>query len=587
MKQFKEIYYIIDFMKMEIRKWLKLFFLGFFLIILVNTFSYIFPYFTIILIDDLIPSKNYDLFIKILILLLVIYIFKELFVFIYQNIFFKIRENIGNKLRLKIFTAFDYLKYNQFEQIESSNRYAYITSDINNIKRIFDQTFIHIFKNLISISIGMFFMLKLLPIFSLCVVLILGIYTFFVLKKESWLLKKEKYLSRAFGNLLNQAMAPLYNFLPIKMYNVFNIFKRYLETAQKDYLNDQYSIFKFKNKLNLYQNSLINIMTVFIFIYCGIKIMNQELTLGKMIGYNFYFGILSNAFLGLINFKLNLQSTIASIVRIKEFNKLEKEKINQFSISLNSKANSICFQSVSFSYPMPKNDFNLKDISFSLKGDEILAIIGDNGSGKSTLIKLILGVYDTYDGKILINNVMLEKYNIKNIRDYIGYVPQDNFFINGSLKDNIILNNKENFDKLDKVMNLCGLSDFISRLNEDCETILKTNENFLSGGYQQRIGLARAYYKKPKILIFDEATSQLDPNFEYEQKELLNNFKEQGIPVIVITHRMSMLSIADKILCLQNGRVVFIGENSDAFKNSKILDFLNKQGIKLESITNN
>ncbi len=221
----------------------------------------------------------------------------------------------------------------------------------------------------------------------------------------------------------------------------------------------------------------------------------------------------------------------------------------------------ICFKNVCFSYNV-HNSKALKDINLHISKGACIGIIGKSGSGKSTLINLLLGLLEPTDGEILIDNFDL-KNNIRGWQNHIGYVPQDIFLIDDTLRNNIAFGIDLvdiNSSKLKKAIELSQLSDYIDSLPKGLETYVGERGVKISGGQRQRIGIARALYNSPDILVLDEATSSLDGTTEAGLMSAVNALK--GIKTIVIVaHRLSTIKNCEYIYKLENGQVINHGSN--------------------------
>ena len=200
----------------------------------------------------------------------------------------------------------------------------------------------------------------------------------------------------------------------------------------------------------------------------------------------------------------------------------------------------------------------LNDINFSIKDNEIIGITGLSGSGKSTLVSTILGQQESYSGKVKISNIDIKKLSKKCIRSNISIVPQSNNFLNDSILNNITLFRSYNKNKVIAACKAACIWDDINKLPMKEETIISNDTNLLSGGQLQRIAIARSLYDNPKILILDEATSSLDAKTE---NLIMSNLAKMDCTVIFITHRLTTLEIADKILFLENGHINKIGNH--------------------------
>ncbi len=566
----KKINYLLSFIKKDLIKHKFKFLFASLLLILSTLISYVFPKLTIIIIDEILPQKDTKQLIQIITIIAVMYFFSEIFSFIYQQLFKTIKENLGIYLQLKLLTNYKYLKYSEFEKIDENDKYSYMTLDIHNVKKLFDETIIGFFKDLLSFTVGIFFMFKLFVDSTIVIFIVLIIFTVLLRNKSIKLQIKENEIAKIFGNVIYEIMTPIDQYFSVKIHNVFDIFMNKISEAQQNYLQKFLNIYKLRLKITSLQNLLANFSVLFIFLFFGIKIIEQEFTIGQLIGYNFFLSLVLASYNKLIIFYLDLQSSIASIDRLMNFLEMENEtKLFKSKINLKS-LNKIEFRNLSFSYQLGNHMFNINNINFSLNSGEILGIIGKNGSGKSTLIKLLLCIYSDYEGEILINNTNIWTYNINTIRDSISFVPQNSFFIDSSLRENIIMGAEYDESKLNNIIEECGLKDYMAHLNDNINSIINRTHVFLSSGYQQRIAIARALYKEPKLLILDEANSQLDPDAELTYKKLILSIKSKNIPIILITHKKSIIDIVDKILILKHGKVVAYGEKNFTFATNKV-----------------
>ena len=239
---------------------------------------------------------------------------------------------------------------------------------------------------------------------------------------------------------------------------------------------------------------------------------------------------------------------------------------------MNLSKKEICIENITFAYPESKSPV-LKDLSLNIKAKSCVAFVGSTGSGKSTTIDLILGLLEPQNGCIRIDEITLEKSNIKSWQRLIGYVPQSIFITDDTIAKNIALGTEENdidFDKIKLVSKLANIDQFITNeLPQQYLTKLGEAGVKLSGGQRQRIGIARALYRDPKVLIFDEATSSLDNLTEQQVMDSINKLKNT-ITIILIAHRLSTIKDCDLIYHLNNGKIISKG----TFKELSIKDKL-------------
>ena len=226
----------------------------------------------------------------------------------------------------------------------------------------------------------------------------------------------------------------------------------------------------------------------------------------------------------------------------------------------------IKFENVFFSHEN-SNAKILQNISLEIRRGQKVGIIGKSGAGKSTLIDLILGLIKPIEGKILIDDSNLE-YNLRDWQKQIGYVPQDIYLLDDTIKNNIAFGlntNDINQERILKSIELSRLKDYVGSLEKKENTVVGNMGIKISGGQKQRIGIARALYHNPKILILDEATSSLDTINERKIMEEIYN-TTRNITLIVVTHRHKSVSSCDKIYLLDNGKIIDEGKFADLEK---------------------
>ena len=268
---------------------------------------------------------------------------------------------------------------------------------------------------------------------------------------------------------------------------------------------------------------------------------------------------------------------------------IEKPPISQF-------RGKIEFRGVNFSYPSdPKQRLILNNINLTFDQGKKIALIGESGCGKSTIVNLIERLYDITGGQLLIDGIEINKYDIKYLRNFIGYVQQEPVLLNTSIRENIIFGRKEylssigNIDEL--IQNACDdayCTEFINNLKDGLDYVVGIKGSKLSAGQKQRIAIARAILSKPKILILDEATSSLDNKSEIEVQRALDNISHRNITTIIISHRLSTIKNADYIYVIKNGNVLEQGSHSQLLESKGYYTGLvNSQLTQDEEILNN
>lgn len=232
-------------------------------------------------------------------------------------------------------------------------------------------------------------------------------------------------------------------------------------------------------------------------------------------------------------------------------------------------------KNVFYSYYSESSIYALRDLTFSIPTDTTLALVGRSGAGKSTVADLITGLLTPTKGEVLIDGVSLDKLNVHLWRKSIGFVPQDAFLFNASIRNNMLWANPEaSKEEIWAALKMASVDDFVANLTEKLETEVGDRGVRLSGGERQRIVLARALLRKPAVLILDEATSSLDRENEKRIYQAIESLRGK-LTILIIAHRLSTIKNADQIIVLDQGRIVEKGDYENLIKD---------QGSRLKSL---
>lgn len=332
----------------------------------------------------------------------------------------------------------------------------------------------------------------------------------------------------------------------------------------------QAKVFKISVKgleLNQYQqggsafiNQAKNILITF---FSATAVVHGQLTLGAMLAIQYIIGQLNGPIEQFIQLVQLTQDAMISMERLNEIHTLEDEEpAGVAKVTVLPENSDIVLKNVDFKYTGVGNDLVLTDINLIIPRGKMTAIVGVSGSGKTTLLKLLMKFYMPVNGKIMIGNTDLQEISNKTWRSNCGAVMQDSYIFPDSIANNIAVSDEEpDVDKLKQACHIANIADFIEELPLGFNTVIGTNGSGLSQGQKQRLLIARAAYKNPEFIFFDEATNSLDANNEKVIMENLESFFK-GKTVIVAAHRLSTVKHADQIIVIDRGRIVEKGTHA-------------------------
>lgn len=365
----------------------------------------------------------------------------------------------------------------------------------------------------------------------------------------------------------NATMQLVYGIQEIKLNNAENTYRWAWEGLQAGLFKLNFknlSLSQFQQIGAFFINQGKNILITFI---VAKLVIDGQLTLGMMLAIQYIIGQLNSPVDQLIGFSQQAQDAKISLERLNDIHVLEDEEPahKQFNHSI-PEEHSIAIKNLSFTYPGAGNEPVLKNINLDIPKGKVTAIVGMSGSGKTTLLKLLLRFYENYKGEIYAGPANFKTISPRYWRSISGSVMQDSFIFNDNIRKNITVTDGR-IDN-ERLMNACKTANilpFIESLPLGFYTKLGAEGNGISGGQKQRIAIARAVYKNPEFIFFDEATNSLDANNE---KVIMENLQEffKGRTVVVVAHRLSSVKNADKIVVLENGEIREEGTHAELTK---------------------
>ncbi len=532
------------------------------------------PYITRQIIDVDIPQQN----IKGLIIFGFIYI---IFLIISCYLTLKhcdmrsiLERKIQKDLREKVFNKMQSIKTKFYDENDIGVILQFLQGDVNQSGKMFaDIVTEMVFMGLIRFTIyGVFLMfvdLKItLAILSLYVVGYL--ITIYFNKKTINLINKIRQVNI---DIYSKVTEGVQGFITIKILNIIQKKEKELEELLNEY---EIANNKLEKNISIYNNLfafIVSLSTAIIIYFAGIKVINGSMAYVEIILLMEFSGSLDFEFKWFITHLTDFNKSFISFSKILKFLKLEDTENIDDGENL-EQINCIEFSNVYFSYT--GNEKNIKNLSFTLKQNEKIALVGRTGCGKTTVINLLCRFYEPLKGKIKINGKDYKKYSISSLRKKIGYIMQDTYIIDGTILDNIKYVNKDITDE--EIMNIfkkLNLHEKILNLKDGYNTNLSINPDILSTGEKQIINFARVMATNCDVIILDEVTS----NLSYETELLVNNaIKEvtKGKMVIIIAHRLTTIKDCDEILLMKNGKIIEEGNHNELMiKKGKYYELVN------------
>ena len=491
-----------------------------------------------------------------------IWAFESIFQYLYSISWRNLAQTIEHEIRTDAYNHVQKLDMTWFENKKVGDITAKLNDDVNQLERFLDNGFNTIIQLIVSsIAIGavFFYISPLVASISILPIPIILVIAFFFQKNLS-----PRYLAvrNAVGTLNNTIFNNLIGISTIKSFVTENI--------ESNRIKELSNIYRLKNRYAIKLSSaFVPIVRMGVLSgFLGTMIIGSYLALDGTIAVGSYSVLvfLTQRFLWpftTLGETVDLfERSMASTKRILDLlDTPHKIKDADNAIILNDFNKDILFENIEFHYQDKKPIFN--NLNLSIQKNSLVGIVGQTGSGKTTIIKLLLRFYDPINGSIKIGNHKIKDIKLKGLRENIGYVSQDIFMFDGSIKDNIAYPNIG--DDNEKILTAAKQSqshEFITKLPDGYDTFIGERGQKLSEGQKQRIAIARALYKDPPILIFDEATSSVDNETELLLQKALYEIS-QDRTTIVIAHRLSTVRNADNIFVLGNNSIIEQGSHND------------------------
>lgn len=413
------------------------------------------------------------------------------------------------------------------------------------------------------------------------VFLLFSIFSFGIVRWLMYVRKQLNYvifagLSRK-KNLENELV---YGMMELKINVAHRPFLSRWEILQKELNKQSLKSLFYESSISTGNLSLAALRDTMITGICAWLVIQGTMSIGMMMTITYILGQLSSAFEQMTNYGNTAQDAALAYKRMEDIlNVTDENDGKSYHLSPNIN-DGFTLEHVSFKYDGSFNPYVLKDITLEIPLKKVTAIVGASGSGKTTLLKLLLAFYSPQQGNIYIDGKCMKQVNVDSWRERCGVVMQDGYIFSGTVAYNVALEENIDVERLKKAVQIASIDEFIERLPMKFQTKIGKSGMDLSGGQKQRILIARAVYKNPDFIFFDEATSSLDAENE---KNIMNNLKQFYLnrTVVIIAHRLSTVKDADNIIVLDKGGVAEQGSHSDLTKRQGLYYYLVKNQLEL------
>lgn len=487
--------------------------------------------------------------------LYIVYFFKEYYTFIGYD---KVIKDMTYDIQYDIYrhTPVFFNKFSIGEVISRS------TNDITNyIAPLFGYGILLIFDGIIyNLFISVLIFNKSSLIYLLLIHIPLILQTIYLVRRRKVQEKYYNEMAKTMDEITEETLENVKGIRVIRAYSLLDKVRNSFVGKLRSYArsNEEYMkktlVYQPLNTVSLAASYIIAVAGGFYFINLGM------MTLGELISVCVVIGMIQWPYIALSELVIMIIEVRQATKRVLEISDKKADVNNDLAESNFEFNSSIEFKEFNFSFE--DNNHVLEDINFTINKGETIGVVGKTGSGKTTFIKQLLRLYPIEENTLLLDGKGIERYYDYSVRAKIGYVPQEYQLFSKSIKENVLFYRYDLEDKLDEVLEQADIKKDISRFKDGIDTLVGENGLSLSGGQKQRLGIARALLSDPDILILDDSLSAVDSNTE---KTIIENIKKtrEGKTNIIVAHRISAIRHADKIVVLDNGKILNFGTHDE------------------------
>ncbi len=501
----------------------------------------------------------------IIITLVILYVVSAIFSFIEGFVMAGVSQKITYKMRNEVSKKLHKLPMSYFDKKNNGEILSVIVNDIDTIGMNLNQVTTQLITSVVTVVGVLIMMLSINVSMTIITLLILPISMFLILgiagKSQKYFKAQQNYLAS-----VNDKVEEMYS--GHNVIKSFNAEDKFLDSFQKEndnlYNAGWHSQF-LSGLMHPIMNFVGNLGYVAVSIVGGYFVIQGKIEVGSIQSFIQYSRNFTNPISQIAQISSLLQSMMAATERVFEFLDSEEEiKEGKKEINLANIKGEVEFKHVKFGYNEDK--IIIKDFSAKIKPGAKVAIVGPTGAGKTTIVKLLMNFYRVNDGEILIDKENINSYKRSDLRDVFGMVLQDTWLFNGTIMDNLRYGNlNASDDDVIAAAKEVGVHHFIQTLPNSYNMVLNEEADNVSGGQKQLLTIARAILANPKVLILDEATSNVDTRTEVLIQQAMDKLME-GRTSFIIAHRLSTIRNADLILVMKDGNIVEQGNHEELLK---------------------
>lgn len=500
---------------------------------------------------------------ELLLFAAILYVISSIFMYIQSWILTQISTSISYNIRKKLIEKVNLLAMKDYEKNKIGDILSRITNDVDSLQTGITSTFIQ-FLGAITTIIGVLIMMMsinmLLSVLTITLVPLSFIIIRFVMERSQRYYKDQLKYKGIINTQIEET------FRGHDIIRTLNQEKDSINSFKKD--NEKWYEYEWKSQFySSLMSPIINIVSnlsyVVISVVGAILVLQRAIVVGDIVAFFQYIHNFTTPIQQITRVMNILQTALAATERIFEFLEIEEEE-NKSLLEITDVNDEITFEHVEFGYD---DTPVIKDLTFTAKKGQKIAIVGHTGAGKTTIIKLLMRFYDVNKGEIKIDGVNIEKYDKNSLRLMVGMVLQDTWLFNDTIRENIRYGNLEASDEeIIEASKIAYAHNFITQLPEGYDTVLNEDTDNISLGQRQLLTIARTILSDNKILIFDEATSSIDTKTEKIIQESMDKLMENKT-CFIIAHRLSTIKNADKIIVIDDGELIEEGTHHELMQN--------------------